>query len=356
MGWPVRSRDQRPCIHPAMSRRRHQQIRFRKRLPQRRVLECDRSATALFLRDHAVDVADTHPVGVDGKAPFGVVVGFRPGPRQTERTHVDVLDVEGLVNAVAVERGRDLASNPRLDIHVGAKRRPDQIVPEILAPFAVLGDHLERQTAARLACDHVTIGAGVWVDGLCEEVQRVALVQCRGEAREIDLRLLVIGHLRCDHARGRDVERNAQVGLAVDRSGHRHRLGIGELGPRVQQPERGFRGGIEGEHTLGVAEAADVAALRILRHLIVVKDPAGRRRRVVEHGIQRQIKRALAVGEEVWRFHDLADGGVVVHVFVSGRRGTARILRQFRNLVREPPVHRLATFIQCGNIHQPLLR
>jgi hypothetical protein len=87
-------------------------------------------------------------------------------------------------------------------------------------------------------------------------------------------------------------------------------------------------------------------------HLVIVENPAGRRVGLVEDRLQRQVERALAVGQQIGRPDDLANIPVEVNVLVSGGRGAACALRQFRNFVGEPPVHRLAVFIECGNIHR----
>lgn len=143
--------NQIPRVTSAVPRRRDDEVCFRQRRPQFFVLKRNRSAAAIFLRDHAVDVADADPIGIDGDAPLGMVMGFGPCPGRAESAQVDVLDVEGLVDAVAVESRRDFSAYPGFHIHVRAERRADQVVPEIFASFAVFCDYFEVESAARAA-------------------------------------------------------------------------------------------------------------------------------------------------------------------------------------------------------------
>src|SRR5689334_12089834 len=101
-----------------MTGRRKDQVCPKQRGPENPILEGSASTAALALRNHPVDVSHANPRLVDRDGPLGVVLRFRPGHVNAERTEVDVFDVECLVDAVAIRNGWDRAANPRLDVHV----------------------------------------------------------------------------------------------------------------------------------------------------------------------------------------------------------------------------------------------
>src|SRR5712692_4437040 len=176
----MRSFDDCVSVSPAVPGRRQKEARFRKALPQCFILERNCPTAALSLRDHAIDVANTNPVGMQCDAPFGVVMGFGPGPMGSERTQIYVLYVIGFVDAVSVRHGRDRPADPGLNVHVFLESRPHQTVPKVLVPFAVLGDHLEWHTATRLEIDHIGIAFGMRLQRLHQHEEWIGLGQiCR---------------------------------------------------------------------------------------------------------------------------------------------------------------------------------
>src|SRR5712692_11046902 len=60
----MRSFDDCVSVSPAVPGRRQKEARFRKALPQCFILERNCPTAALSLRDHAIDVANTNPVGM----------------------------------------------------------------------------------------------------------------------------------------------------------------------------------------------------------------------------------------------------------------------------------------------------
>jgi hypothetical protein len=123
--------------------------------------------------------------------------------------------------------------------------------------------------------------------------QRVVRRQRVRQARTIALRILVDFHLHGDLARDFQVERKAEEGLPVERRRHGVRHGVDVLRPRMQQPEGALRRGVEREHALGVAEVVIVLLVHARRHLVVVEDPAGARRGLDEHRVERAPQRVL---------------------------------------------------------------
>src|SRR5258706_9154155 len=109
------------------ARRRQQKARLRQRFPEHLVLKGDCSTTAFSLRHHSVYVANTNPIRVKSDSPLGVIMSLRPRPMDAKGAEIDVFDIESLVNSVRVGDGRNFPSDPRLVVHVFAKRWPNQL-------------------------------------------------------------------------------------------------------------------------------------------------------------------------------------------------------------------------------------
>jgi hypothetical protein len=67
------------------------------------------------------------------------------------------------VDTVAIQHRWNFPTDPGFDIHVGLERRAHQVVPEVFVPLAILGDHLERQSAARFALDDIRIAGSIGI-------------------------------------------------------------------------------------------------------------------------------------------------------------------------------------------------
>src|SRR5438045_6649304 len=109
--------------------RRQKKARLRQRLPEHRILKGDRSTTAFSLRHHSVYVAHANPILVKRDSPLGMIMSLRPRPMHTQRAEIDVFDVERFVNAVRVGDRRNFPPDPRLVVHIFAKRWPNELVP-----------------------------------------------------------------------------------------------------------------------------------------------------------------------------------------------------------------------------------
>src|SRR5207237_3992961 len=113
------------------------------RLPEHGILKGDRSTTAFSLRHHSVYVAHTNPILVKSDSPLGMIVSLRPRPMNAQCAEIDVFDIERFVNPVRVGDRRNFPSDPRLVVHIFAKRWPNELVPEIAVPIPILGHYLE---------------------------------------------------------------------------------------------------------------------------------------------------------------------------------------------------------------------
>ena len=262
------------------------------------------------------------------------------------------------MDAVGICRGRDVPTNPGFDFQVFLQGWAHQLVPEVLVPFAILGDDLEIHTALGFELDDVGIALDLRRPVAHELGERIVFGQATW-AWQVGLRLLVVDHLGGNFARRVQVEREAKVGLTILGRGLMWRLGLGEFGPGVQEPASGVGLRIESQNALGVAHVGIVLDVGVDGRFVIVQHPAGGGIGLIEDGREREVQRALMRVEREFGFFDLSNGRVgafvhrrvVVHILIAcgGVFGVATA--ELWHFVDEPPVHGLAGFVECRDLH-----